>query len=94
MLSLQGLGLLIGAVFMDFKRSIVAVAVILLTLMLLGGFYVQNLPFWIDWAQYVSFITYSYDALLYFEFTANNFFRYSSLKKNVQQSPPAIIIGS
>lgn len=67
--------MLIGAVFMDFKRSIVAVAVILMTLMLLGGFYVKNLVFWIDWAQYLSFITYSYDALLYFEFTADNFFR-------------------
>ena len=61
---------------MDFRRSIVAVAVILLTLMLLGGFYVKNLVFWIRWAEYLSFITYSYDAALYFEFTPDNYFRY------------------
>ena len=64
---------------MDFRRSIVAVAVILLTLMLLGGFYVKNLVFWIRWAEYLSFITYSYDAALYFEFTPDNYFMYVML---------------
>ena len=64
---------------MDFRRSIVAVAVILLTLMLLGGFYVKNLVFWIQWAEYLSFITYSYDAALYFEFTPDNYFMYVML---------------
>ena len=44
---------------MDFRRSIVAVAVILLTMMLLGGFYVQNLVFWIQWAEYLSFFAYT-----------------------------------
>ena len=33
---------------MDFRRSLVAVAIILLTLMLLGGFYAQNLAFKLD----------------------------------------------
>lgn len=61
---------------MDFSRAIVAAAVIMLSSMLLGGFYVQNLASWIQWAQYLSFITYSFDAMLYFEFTASNFFEY------------------
>ena len=61
---------------MDFRRSIVAVAVIPLTIMLLGGFYIKNLVFWIRWAEYLSFFTYSYDAVLYFEFTPDNYFRY------------------
>ena len=61
---------------MDFKRSLVAAAVIMLTSMLLAGFYVKNLAAWIQWAQYLSFLTYSFDGMLYFEFTANNFFQY------------------
>ena len=39
---------------------------ILLTLMLLGRFYFKNLVFWIRWVEYLSFMTYSYDAVLYF----------------------------
>ena len=61
---------------MDFRRSIVAMAVILLTMMLLGGFYVQNLVFWIQWVEYLSFFAYSYDAALYFQFTPDTYFRY------------------
>ena len=61
---------------MDFTRAIVAAAVIMLSCMLLGGFYVNNLPFWIQWAQYLSFITHAFDAMLYFEFTADNLFMY------------------
>ena len=52
---------------------------ILLTLMLLGGFYVKNLVFWIRWVEYLSFITYSYDTTLYFEFTPDNYFMYVML---------------
>ena len=61
---------------MDFSRSLVAASVAMLSSMLLGGFYVQNLAYWIQWAQYLSFITYSFDGMLYFEFTADNFFQY------------------
>ena len=73
---LQGLGFLLGAVFMDFSHSLVAAAVVMLSSMLLGGFYVKNLASWIQWAQYLSFVTYSFDAMLSFEFTENNFFEY------------------
>lgn len=76
MICLQGLGFLLGAVFMDFSHSLVAAAVIMLSSMLLGGFYVKNLASWIQWAQYLSFVTYSFDAMLYFEFTENNLFEY------------------
>ena len=60
---------------MDFSRGIVAAAVIMLTSMLLGGFYVKNLPSWIQWAQYLSFVTYAFDGMLYFEFTPDNLFQ-------------------
>ena len=71
----QGLGFLIGAVFMDFSRGIVAAAVLMLSSMLLGGFYVKNLASWIQWAQYISYVTYAFDGVLYFEFTPDNLFR-------------------
>ena len=68
----QGLGLMIGAVFMDFQRSLVAAAVIMLTLMLLGGFYIERLPFWLEWAQYGSFISYTFRVMLEFGYRGLN----------------------
>lgn len=64
--AMQGLGVLIGAVFMDFQRSLVAAAVIMLTLMLLGGYYVERLPHWLKWAEYTSFVSYTFRAMLEF----------------------------
>lgn len=64
----QGLGLLIGAVFLDFQRSLIAAAVIMLTLMLLGGFYIERLPPWLEWAQYLSFVSYIFRAMVEFAF--------------------------
>lgn len=59
---------MIGAVFMDFQRSLVASAVLILTFMLLGGYYVENLPNWLHWAQYVSFVSFNYRVALEFAF--------------------------
>ena len=50
-------------------------ALAVLTSMLLGGFYVRVLPFWLDWAKNLSFVTYGYDALLQLEFTDDRRFR-------------------
>ena len=61
--------MLIGATFMDYQRSLIAAAVIMLTLMLLGGFYVERLPSWLEWAQYASFISYTFRAMLEFAYS-------------------------
>ena len=53
---------------MDFQRSLVAAAVIMLTFMLLGGFYIERLPPWLEWAQYTSFVSYIYRAMVEFAF--------------------------
>ena len=53
---------------MDYQRSLVASAVAILTLMLLGGFYVDTLPPWLDWAQYGSFVSFNYQIMLEFGF--------------------------
>lgn len=65
---LQGMGVMIGALFMDFERSLIAAAVSMLTLMLLGGFYIERLPPWLEWAQYVSFISHIFRATVEFGF--------------------------
>jgi hypothetical protein len=77
----QGLGILIGALFMDFQRSLVAAAVIMLTLMLLGGYYIERLPPWLQWAQYVSFVSYNFRSMLEFAFLDLNL-RYLSYTNN------------
>merc|ERR1712072_1135968 len=57
------LGLLIGAVFMNGKRAQSLSVVVMLSLMLTGGFFVQNIPVWISWLSYLSYITYAFEAL-------------------------------
>ena len=59
---------MVGALFMDNQWSVVAIPVIILTFMLLGGFYVDRLPIWLHWAQYASFISYNFRAALEFGF--------------------------
>ena len=64
----QSLGLFLGALIMNLKRIIIFGSVVVLTFMLLGGFYTQALPFWLEWAQYTSFILYSFRASLQFNY--------------------------
>merc|ERR1712072_1428162 len=40
------------------------VGAIMLTLMLTGGFFVQNIPVWLSWLSYLSFMSYAWDALM------------------------------
>ena len=59
---------------MDAQKALVIAVVVMLSAMLLGGFYIQNLPSWIGWAQWVSFLSYSFEALLTLEFTPESRF--------------------
>jgi hypothetical protein len=49
-------GLLVGGVFMDPKTAQTVTTVLMLTLMLVGGYYVRNVPVWISWLKYLSFM--------------------------------------
>jgi len=53
---------------MNLKQSLVAMTIILLGMLLLGGFYVQHFPSWLFWARYSSYISFAYDAVLYWGF--------------------------
>merc|ERR1719398_8355 len=59
----SSLGLMMGAVFMNGKRAQSLSVVVMLSLMLTGGFFVQNIPVWISWLSYLSYITYAFEAL-------------------------------
>jgi len=48
------LGLLIGATVPDFERAVVVMTLVSLSLMLTGGFFVQNIPSFFSWVQYLS----------------------------------------
>merc|ERR1712176_618484 len=58
------LGLLIGAWFLNLKRAQSCATVLMLTIMLTGGFFVRDIPVWISWVQYLSYIMYAYEALV------------------------------
>lgn len=59
-LCVQGLGLTLGAALMDVKKATTLASVIMLTLLLAGGYYIQNTPVWIRWIKYLSVSYFSY----------------------------------
>jgi len=60
----QALGFLIGASFDDPKIGQSVATVCVLFLMLLGGFFAQNIPFWLSWAVYISPFAYASNAAM------------------------------
>jgi hypothetical protein len=63
-LSGEALGLFIGAAMYDFQKAMTVLTVSALSLMLLGGFFVENVPSFIIWCKYLSPFKYSFDASL------------------------------
>lgn len=64
---------MIASLVMDFQRVIATTVVVMITYMVIGGFYVRHLPFWLKWAQYATFINYGYHAMLQFVFRHEHF---------------------
>merc|ERR1712224_1170878 len=60
----QGMGQLVGAAFDDIQIGQAMGTVVVLFLMLLGGFFAQNLPVWLSWVQYISPFAYASNAAL------------------------------
>lgn len=56
---MQSLGLLLGALVMNPKSAQALASVVILCMVLTGGFFVVGLPSWIAWAKYVSYIYYA-----------------------------------
>ncbi|XP_062025236.1 ABC transporter G family member 22-like isoform X2 [Rosa rugosa] len=60
----QGLGLSIGAAFIDLKKATTLASIIVMTFMLTGGFFIQKVPSVISWVRYISFNYHTYRLLL------------------------------
>ncbi|KAL6199743.1 hypothetical protein ACLB2K_029526 [Fragaria x ananassa] len=60
----QGLGLALGALVMDHELAMTLGTVFMLSFQLVGGFFVQQVPRFIAWMKYLSFVHYSCKLLL------------------------------
>ncbi|XP_060198514.1 ABC transporter G family member 22-like isoform X1 [Lycium barbarum] len=79
----QGLGLAIGAGFMDVKKATTFASVILMTFMLSGGFFVQEVPVFMSWVRYISINYQTYRLLLRIQY---NSLRSSKHGKGIESS--------
>lgn len=64
----ESIGLIIGASVIDLSAGLVIATVSMIFLLLLAGFFVQNLPAWILKLSYVSLFRYSFNGCLLFEY--------------------------
>jgi ABC-type multidrug transport system permease subunit len=58
----EAIGLWVGASIYDMEKAMTVMTVVALALALLGGFFVDNVPTWLDWGVFVSPFKYSFDA--------------------------------
>ncbi|XP_044500263.1 probable disease resistance protein At4g27220 [Mangifera indica] len=68
----QGLGLVIGAAFMDVKKATTLASIVVMTFMLSGGFFIRNVPYFMRWVHYISFNYHSYRLLLKIQFSCSD----------------------
>jgi ABC-type multidrug transport system permease subunit len=64
------IGLFLSATVLDVKKALTLTVIVVLGSVLLGGFFIsaENLPVWIAWARWISFMKYAYEAVLINEF--------------------------
>ncbi|XP_027355275.1 ABC transporter G family member 9-like [Abrus precatorius] len=68
----EGMGLAIGAVVMDQKSATTLASVIMLSFVLVGGYYVQHVPKFIAWLKYISINHYIYKLLVGSQYDTND----------------------
>eukprot|EP00164_Ancoracysta_twista_P001279 GFYU01001677.1.p1 GENE.GFYU01001677.1~~GFYU01001677.1.p1 ORF type:complete len:808 (-),score=215.27 GFYU01001677.1:64-2487(-) len=73
-LTSQSVGLLISTLVMDLKKAMILSGVLMLGMMLAGGWYVDsdNVPVFVSWVRYLSFVSYSFNGLALIEFDNND----------------------
>lgn len=60
----ESIGVFIGTTTLDYEKALVIATLVSMTLMLTGGFFIQNLPDFVHWIRFISPFKYSYDACL------------------------------
>jgi ABC-type multidrug transport system ATPase subunit/ABC-type multidrug transport system permease subunit len=58
----ESLGLLVGTTVFDIEKGMVVLTVCSLAMMVVGGFFVQNLSGWMSWLKFLSPFKYAYDS--------------------------------
>lgn len=58
----ESIGLFLGAAVLDMEKGMVIMTVAALGLMVVGGFFVRNVPHWLLWLGYISPFKYSYNS--------------------------------
>jgi hypothetical protein len=72
----ESLGLLLGAIFEQIEYALTAATVVLISLMLVGGFFVQHLPHWLGvWCKWLSLFKYAYNGCLQLEFKGGQIYQ-------------------
>lgn len=74
----QGLGLAVGALVKDSKTATTTGSVILLTFILLSGYFIKNLKPFISWIQYISLSRYTNKLLLGSQYKADDTYQCAS----------------
>ncbi|XP_053388382.1 uncharacterized protein LOC123536199 [Mercenaria mercenaria] len=65
----QSFGLFIGIACMQINQAMTVSITFQMAIMLLGGLFTRNIPVWLDWMKYLSFLHYSFHSLMVLEFT-------------------------
>ena len=60
----ESMGLFVGAAVYDLQKALTIMTVFTLFLMLLGGFFVENIPAFIEWGKFISPFKYAFDSSL------------------------------
>ena len=60
----ESVGMLIGTMTLSFDKAIAVTNLAVLGILLTGGFYVKNLPTWLQWLKYTSPLMYGYASVL------------------------------
>lgn len=72
----ESFGLFLGAAFRNLHHAITVATIALIGLMLIGGFFIQHLPYWLGvWARWLSFFKFAYSACLRLEFMGPQVYR-------------------
>ncbi|XP_033641796.1 ABC transporter G family member 14-like isoform X1 [Asterias rubens] len=64
----QSIGLTISASAPSIQEAVITVSLFMLTTLMLGGFYIEQLPVWLEWSSYLSYTFYIFTLQMHFEF--------------------------
>ncbi|XP_031377217.1 ABC transporter G family member 14 [Punica granatum] len=90
----QSLGLAFGAILMDVKQATTLASVTTLVFLIAGGYYVQQIPPFIEWLKYLSYSYYCYRLLLGVQYNEDDHYECSKGQFcRVGDFPPVKAVG-